>query len=705
MFKNKLFLKIAIIFTFPVLYILGFSSVLVFEKIKLMDEVENNKNSLIYIKIVDKLVSYLEKEQDLSLKYISSQITIDELNKQQELTKSALDELKKYITEEKDRFQNNTLDLNELFLFRDQISKSKIDSKEISKYFNQSIKGLVDSLFVIKFKKLSNDFEINLSQIYNFLDSNENIDGISKLFVHTLEQLKIELGSFEKDANFQTNITIAYLLVSFLVLVLLFFVLKNIISSEQKSFRKIEKHKQVYEILDSTNKFLLKIHDKEDFYANICELLGENECFNFCFFYDNRTKKIIASNQELENMIISEAGELYDFSKNEILSKNIKYETNIIINNFKEKNLSIFYKDAEKLNINSLGTFPIKKFNETIGVLIIYSREFEFFDKEVEVLFDKLVSDITRCLEKIYYEKARLEQESESRLYSYAFESSAPMIITDFKNTIIKVNQAFCRLMGYSKDEIIGNDPRMFKAPNQSTEHAKNLWNSLKINGIWSGDVYDKRANDEMVALKATITAIRDKDNKVTNYLGQYMDNSDQKDKEKVLEHQATHDNLTGLPNRLLLTDRADHAIKKAVRNKIFGGMIFIDLDNFKVVNDTLGHDIGDVLLITVSQKIEQAIREEDTVARLGGDEFIVLLDNVGNNDEEAKNNIMDIAQKIKTNLNTITHIKGHENPSTASIGVTLFSDSTVSVQDIIKQADDAMYKAKNSGKNRVEFF
>ncbi len=231
------------------------------------------------------------------------------------------------------------------------------------------------------------------------------------------------------------------------------------------------------------------------------------------------------------------------------------------------------------------------------------------------------------------------------------------------------------------------------------------MWNNLKINGTWSGDVYNKKANGDLIALRSTITSIKNDDGKVTNYLAQYMDISEQKDKEKILEYQATHDNLTGLPNRLLLTDRIERAIIKTVRHNIFGGLIFIDLDNFKEVNDTLGHDVGDILLITVAKKLKECVREEDTVSRIGGDEFIVLLDNLGNNIADARRNINFLAQKIKDALNSITHIQGHVNVSTPSIGITLFSDSSVSVQDIIKQADTAMYSAKKQGKNTIEFF
>ncbi|MCT7910553.1 diguanylate cyclase [Arcobacter lacus] len=704
MFRNKLFLKIVMIFTLPVLGILYFSSILVLEKIEMANEVESNHNNLNYIKTVEEFVSSLEKEQQLSFKYLSTKTLKNELLEQQEISKKSLLSLEKY-RQTKNELKKYKLEIEDLVALREKINYLKATPEEIEKCFEQTTKTAVDSMFLIKFAKLSNDFRVDLSKMNHFLNTNQSIEGISKIFTDMLGQLEKEVAIFDRDVIIERNLSFIYLFFCFFTLISLFFVLKNIIYNEQKSFDKIQKHKQIYEILNATNKFLMKTFDKERLYSNICELLSENEHLRFCFIYDLSSKMIVAKNGELKDIVISQADKYEDFSQDNLVSKTMKYESNIIVNNFKEKNISVFYKDAEKLNINSMATFPIKKFNEVVGVLIIYSKELEFFDQEVEILFDKLVSDITHCLEKIEYEDIRLKQEAELRLSSYAFDSSAPMIITDVYNNIVKVNQAFCKIMGYSKEEIVGQNPRIFKTAHQDKDFVENLWNNLKINGSWSGDVYNKKSNDEIIALKATITVIKNQDDKITNYLGQYMDNSEQKDKEKILEYQATHDNLTGLPNRLLLTDRIEHAITKTVRHKIFGGLIFIDLDNFKAVNDTLGHDIGDILLITVAKKIKQVIRDEDTVSRIGGDEFIVLLDNIGNSSIDAKKNITSLAEKIKETLNAITHIEGHVNISTPSIGITLFSDASVSVKDIIKQADTAMYSAKKQGKNAIEFF
>ena len=296
-------------------------------------------------------------------------------------------------------------------------------------------------------------------------------------------------------------------------------------------------------------------------------------------------------------------------------------------------------------------------------------------------------------------------KDNESDFVVAAFNKNMPLVELNTDGTVLNANQKFADMFGYSKDEIIGKNPRIFKSIHFDKSFRETLSSSLKIKGFWSGEIYNKKANDEIIPLRSTITAIKDNEGKTTHYLGQYMDIGEQKDKEKVLEYQATHDNLTGLPNRLLLLDRIEHAITKVVRHKMVGGLIFIDLDNFKEVNDTLGHDIGDALLIMVAKKIKEAIRDEDTIARIGGDEFIVLLDNVGNNKVDAKTNMTNLAEKIKDTLNAITHIEGHINISTPSIGITLFSDASVSVKDIIKQADTAMYVAKKQGKNAIEFF
>jgi len=797
--KNGLFLKIILIFTLPALGILYFSSVLVYEKVELVKEVDDTYNNLEYLKVVENLISNIQKERDLSVKYHLGKVELLELLEQRKKTTKSCDELKSKIIDLKleNRFSLYKNELKRIEDFRNKIDNSNSNLIEVFEAYTSLNKAILSSLSLLKPIKLAIDFNTEFASVLNFLKfeesiqiekdliqvyltnnglnqklhelflenyfiqdlkrtlfyaninieatqklntkfneeytskvfslrnnikdkslskaildfdewekiSNENLENFNNIFNALISSIELSAKKYEDQILADRNKSLIFLFVCFSTLISLLFVLRNIIFNEQKSFMIVQKHKDIYELLNQANKFLLKFFDKKRLYSNICELLSENESIRFCFIYDYVDDEITAQEGELKQRVVTQIGNYHDKNQNNIVSKTMKWETSIIINNFEQKNISIFYDDAKKLNINSMASFPIKKFNTIVGTLVLYSNELNFFDQEVEILFDKLVNDITHCLEKMEYEEIRIKQEDELRLSSYAFESSEPMIITNNVGEIIKVNQAFCTAMGYAKEEILGKNPRIFKSGHQDKRFGDELWNDLRVKGFWSGEVYNKKANNEIIPLRSTITAIKNNDGRITHFLGQYIDIGEQKDKEKVLEYQATHDNLTGLPNRLLLLDRIEHAITKVVRHKIVGGLIFIDLDNFKEVNDTLGHDVGDALLIMVAKKIKEVVRDEDTIARIGGDEFIVLIDNIGNNKDVAKTNISNLAIKIKDALNSITTIEGHINVSTPSIGITLFNDSSVSVKDIIKQADTAMYVAKKQGKNSIEFF
>ncbi|OCL83666.1 sensor domain-containing diguanylate cyclase [Arcobacter porcinus] len=519
---------------------------------------------------------------------------------------------------------------------------------------------------------------------------------IFTLFIYDLNNSEI----FSNKEIIIVLITISSILYSLLI-----FFLERVVRAEQKLFFEARKHQNIYKTLNIINKTLLKFKSKEEAFLEVSDILIKNSDISFSFIYDIEKKEIITKQSPQKDFIEKRSTHI-DFEKESLILKVIKNGQSIIVNNLKEEKNSIFSGHTEEFNLNSLLSIPIKMFDKNVGFLIIYSKHKYFFDEDIKDIFEKLAFDITTLLETLELKAEKKAQEDELRLTSYTFEaSSVPMIITDRRNNIIKVNKAFSKIMGYSKDELLGQNPRIFKSAHQTMDKAKELWTKLLDKGHHSLEVYNKKADGSLIALRSAITVLRDTNGKITNYFGQYMDISEQKDKEKVLQYQATHDNLTGLPNRLLLTDRIEHAITRTVRHKIYGGLIFIDLDNFKEVNDTLGHDLGDVLLVTVAKKIKSSVREEDTVARIGGDEFIVLLDNIGNNSNDARRNIDFIARKIKDSLNSITHIEGHKNVSTPSIGITLFNDASVTVQDIIKQADTAMYSAKKQGKNAIEFF
>lgn len=814
MFKNPLFLKIILIFTLPALGILYFSTVLVYDKIKFLDEVYNTNYNLEYMKVSERLIHSLQAERGLSTVYGESKEFDEKLKEQRKDTSENFEKYLSYVDIYTSKVAlNQNLDYTikliqkefyNLNAVRLRIESFDISPLEVISEYTKINDFLLDSILSIKSVKSALDFNNEFSNIYHFLifkeyvgieralisyslmkgsldkkikeellrtqtvqaenfnyfnknttikflssyndylpiELSNEIDTIRKNLEQNLETKKVELMQWwdlsttkinyldnifnkiiidlekmseeiQKKAFIEQNLSLVFLLITFMTLISLFFVLKNIVFRQQKSFEKIEKQKRVYELLSNTNKYLLNNNTKKELYSHVHEIISKHPSMVFSFIYDIEKKtfddikdaEVYAENGPLRDLLFSRLQEFKETNSDNLLTKAIALGTNIIVESFEDTNVSVFFKYAKKFNIKSAAAFPIKKFDEIVSIFVIYSNENKFFDYEVEILFNKLVNDLSHTLEKFDYEEIRLKQEKELKIASFAFESSEPMLITDEEVKIISVNSAFCDVMGLSKEDLMGKNPRVFKSLHQKRDFYDNLWKELSQNSFWRGELYNTKFNGELIPLRVTITAIKDKNNIVTNYIAQYIDISEQKDRQQVLEYQATHDNLTGLPNRLLLLDRIEHAITKVVRHNLVGGIIFIDLDNFKEVNDTLGHDIGDALLVTVAKKLKEVVRDEDTVSRIGGDEFIILADNIGSTNNEARINIDVLAKKIQEGLNSIKYINGYENISTPSIGITLFNDSSVSVRDIIKQADTAMYVAKKQGKNAIEFF
>ncbi|RXJ98834.1 diguanylate cyclase [Arcobacter sp. CECT 8986] len=531
--------------------------------------------------------------------------------------------------------------------------------------------------------------------------SNQKIEQLQKLYSYLSKDAK-ELAKQKQDSAITSQIiSLTFLLVCFVTLISLLFVLKAVVFNQQKNFNKLSKQQSIYKVLSKLNKVILKIKSRKKLFQKLLKIITKdsNICLGMIYTVKQSQMKLIFTNGNLKDEVT------LDTQNDALIKKAILSKKNIIRNTELLQSCNIKDEDIKKHSIKSMGIFPIYKFNKVVSIVVLYSKKENFFDNEVIILFNKVLLDIEYALEKIEYEKNKAKQEQQLTIAAYAFESNEPMIITNSQARVINVNQAFCNVMGYKREDIVGQNPSIFKSDEHSPEFYEVMWNSIIQNGTWSGEIYNKKKNNELVPLKATITAIKDKDGSVKHYLSQYNDISEQKLKQQYLEYQATHDNLTTLPNRLLLLDRIEHTLSKVERYKTYAGIIFIDLDNFKAINDTMGHETGDILLKKVAKKLQETVRNEDTISRIGGDEFIVLADTLGLDKASAKNNVQILASKIKGALNDIKTINGHENISTPSIGITLFNDNTFSVKELIKQADTAMYMAKRAGKNTISFF
>ncbi len=299
----------------------------------------------------------------------------------------------------------------------------------------------------------------------------------------------------------------------------------------------------------------------------------------------------------------------------------------------------------------------------------------------------------------------RIQAEANLRISATAFEMHESLMITDANSVIIRVNQAFIDETGYTYEEAIGQTPLLFSSGRHDETFYKAMWEIISRTGKWQGEVWDRRKNGEIYLKWLTISAVTGVDGVVTHYVGSHLDITERKAAEEKIKNLAFYDPLTQLPNRRLLMDRLQQALASSTRNNRKGALLFLDLDNFKTLNDTLGHAFGDLLLQQVAKRLESCVREGDTVARLGGDEFVVLLEDLSEQVIEAAEQTEAICEKILAALNQFYQLSTHEYQSTPSIGATLFNGHQQAMDELMKQADIAMYQAKKAGRNTISFF
>lgn len=311
-------------------------------------------------------------------------------------------------------------------------------------------------------------------------------------------------------------------------------------------------------------------------------------------------------------------------------------------------------------------------------------------------------------------EKKRTEQHL--RVAATTFEAQDGVLITDANRVILRVNRAFIDITGYAAEEAVGKTPHMLSSGRHDASFYAVMWESLARTGSWQGEIWNLRKNGEAYPEWLTITAVKGADHKVSNYVGTFADITQRKAAEDEIAQLAFYDQLTGLPNRRLLLDRLRHALAACTRSGRCGALMFFDLDNFKTLNDTLGHDVGDQLLVEVASRLKSCVRDSDTVARLGGDEFVVILNNLEdiNDSEMAAMQAEAIAVKIQAQLSQpflldLTVSADTQNKRnhhcTSSIGITLFHGQHDAADELMKRADTAMYQAKAAGRNTLRFF
>ncbi len=296
--------------------------------------------------------------------------------------------------------------------------------------------------------------------------------------------------------------------------------------------------------------------------------------------------------------------------------------------------------------------------------------------------------------------RQRRRDEMELKRAALVFETSQELILlTDADSRIISVNQVFEEMTGYTPDEVIGKNPSLLSSGRHTPEFYAEMWQAVNSKGKWQGEVWNRRKSGDVFPVWLTISAYRDANGKVLNYVGVSSDISERVAAQERIRQLAYFDSLTNLPNRRLLQDRAEQALASAEREKKQIALLFVDLDHFKTINDSLGHSAGDALLSEVARRLQSCVRRMDTVARLGGDEFVVLLTDV------TIEGATEVARKLIYRVARPYQIENHELRVTPSLGISVFPQDGRDFESLLKHSDTAMYRAKESGRNAYQFF
>lgn len=330
--------------------------------------------------------------------------------------------------------------------------------------------------------------------------------------------------------------------------------------------------------------------------------------------------------------------------------------------------------------------------------------QIELDDRQQVVMLYGAFQDVTEA------KRAQLQQELAAKVFSHAFEG---ITITDAEGTILDVNNSFTRITGYARDEVLGQNPRLLKSGRQDAAFYQALWHQLLSTGHWRGELWNQRKNGEVYPELLNISAVRDAQGVTRQYVGLFSDITARKEMEDQVHQLAFFDALTALPNRRLLSDRLGQTLLANQRSRRFGALMFLDLDNFKPLNDAHGHAVGDLLLIEVASRLRACVRQTDTVARMGGDEFVVMLSELDQDGDFSLAQASAIAEKIRISLARPYALapgpagqnsRMVEHRCTGSLGVVLMAPDSASQEALLKQADAAMYRAKAGGRNRVVF-
>ena len=675
------------------IYLLIFSFILIFGLFAYLFKIENNiknysqyKKDIINLLFIEKEFKhfFLEKYQFVNFDEIVKETTNFELTLNSLFKSNIENDLGKVLIEE--------LDLVKL-AYKKELSLIE-DYKSMQASTLNSLYYLIDLNKTIQLNKKYDKEIINsidniaFSILHNFIGIENN-----------LKELLVKIESLEKKNILLDDIKLKYFIIHS----------KKFISLSKKSSKIRENSKGItldkkLNNFSSTLDNIYKNYLEQELIISIlffisCILIMfslikiylntlkvKNELLAFKYAVEHSDNAIVLTDVDRNILYVNENFESNTgYYKDEILGQNPK----ILASGLSEK--EVFVDLNKKLNDG-------KKWE---GELINRKKDGTIYYEKASIvpifINNKLQNYLAIKLDVTQYVKQREELKESSIVFNNTQEG---ILITDSKQRILLVNNAFQNISGYTKEELLGKKPSVLKSNKHDRIFYKKMWLSINEKGYWKGKVYDQAKDGTIFPTWLNITAVKDKKGNISKYISIHTNLQDIIENQEKADYLAYHDSLTNLPNRIKLEEHLSHVISVAKRDKSSMSILFIDLDRFKIINDTLGHQVGDRLLQNVASRIKKTLRDTDMVARMGGDEFIVVLETAREKKEAAY-----VCQKILNTIKDPIKIGEHTLNTSASIGIAMFPSNGDNISTLVKNADTAMYHAKKEGKNNYQYY
>ncbi|WP_292656796.1 EAL domain-containing protein [Nitratifractor sp.] len=485
------------------------------------------------------------------------------------------------------------------------------------------------------------------------------------------------------------------LFLGILVFLLAFYLQKTgkVFDKILERIRRIAFEKKLASVYGDFSENAQQIHTRSALFHSLIQALSHLEVFSFLYLEEQPGGQVIVS----ENIPVRRLEE-----KPAELRQAIKE----IRQNKHHRILPLHIPDNELYaGVGALGLFPIKETENRFYLLYLFVKRGEYFSEMLTMTVLRMIEAAELALERLREEENIEKMKKELRLYSTAFEAQEAILITNQYGEILKVNKAFEEITGYKEKEVLGKSPSIMKSGRHDASFYRQMWEAIKEQGYWKGEIYNRRKDGTVYPEILSITAIRDSQGKISNYVSHFFDISDLKKAYAESQYRAHHDPLTDLFNRMKLKEELELIWVLSEKEKFYNAFFFIDLDNFKQINDSYGHAVGDKVIIEVARRLKEVARERDVKARISGDEFALVLVDLGEDREIATHNAALLAEKLVNQYTDPYREEGVEIPISYSIGINLFPTGQSTPEQVVEQADLAMYHSKKSGKNRFTFY